>query len=331
LDEEYQFDKVLKGIEGEDLFDSFKPDEHQLTETAGLYVDSKKLDEVEREFAEQGLAVPKRLQEALDQEREALVRHRLGAEENEVDLLNLDAFKEELYVEDEEAGENELGERLYKEVVKPVVEYYDNDGVVTMTHGGLNNMLASLVQCLLVVKPLKDYLVERRYLRVRNSDPKLVKIITEVLSRIFREASRPQLGYLQVTEINLKSLEQQLVKIFPVDSNHNVDSVLAFVLQRLEVELTPVDSKGLKSDKVADEADARALALTKDLFSNNHIKKMRCERKHNLDKGAAEQFLSLHLKDDLDSALHSYYKKRDTQLACKECGTRVKGTKSYKA
>lgn len=85
--------------------------------------------------------------------------------------MDLDAFKEELYVEDEEAGENELGERLYKEVVKPIVEYYDNDGVVTMTHGGLNNMLASLVQCLLVVKPLKDYLVERRYLGVRNTSP----------------------------------------------------------------------------------------------------------------------------------------------------------------
>ena len=47
LGEEYQFDKVLKGIEKEDLFDSFKPEEHQLTETAGLYVDSQKLDEVE--------------------------------------------------------------------------------------------------------------------------------------------------------------------------------------------------------------------------------------------------------------------------------------------
>lgn len=134
-----------------------------------------------------------------------------------------------------------------------------------------------------------------------------------------------------MTEISLKSLMTQLVKIFPADYNHNVDSVLAFLLQRLEVELTPVDSKGLKSDELADEADANALALTKDLFSNNHIKKMRCERKHNLDKGAFEQFLSLHLKDDVEDALRSYYKKRDTQLACKECGTRVKGTKSYKA
>ena len=118
------------------------------------------LEDLESEYLKKNSKMPKKLRKAIESEKKD--------REAKKSATNIDYANDELVElaclveEDEEIGRDgaaDLNEVVLKEVIKSKEEKYDNDGLVAMMEGDHRHTISSLLQCLLVIKPLKDYFI----------------------------------------------------------------------------------------------------------------------------------------------------------------------------
>ena len=77
---------------------------------------------------------------------------------------------------------NDLGQKVYQEFIKKRDDRYDHDGVFIVKNSGRNNAFGSIIQCFLVVEPLKKYFLKEKHLELGLCEPPLVK---QIVSEIF--------------------------------------------------------------------------------------------------------------------------------------------------
>jgi len=82
----------------------------------------------------------------------------------------------------------ELGEEIYAQVVKSERERYAGDGVMIMTDGGRNNFLGALLQCFMVIEPLRSFYLGDGHNRIGETAPDVKRrLLSEELAKTYRE------------------------------------------------------------------------------------------------------------------------------------------------
>ena len=133
---------------------------------------------------------------------------------------------------------------VFEEMLTKKGYKYHHGGLITMTGGDKRQALGSVLQCLLAVKPLKDYFIDEEYAQI---GPRANRGVDTILSQFFTGIARRM--YMS----DIKYVKEETVMIDDIHNLYkagvagpqqrkaptNAASVLGYVLNRLEDELTP--------------------------------------------------------------------------------------------
>jgi len=163
------------------------------------------LEDLESEYLKENSKMPRKLRKAIESERKG--------REAKQSATNTDYANDELVElaclveEDEELGRDgaaDLNELVLKEVTKSKAEKYDNDGLVAMKEGDPGHAIASLLQCLMVIKPLKDYFISAKYASLGPCRPDLRRrVLSAILTKILRPMYQSRIKYIREDEVSL--------------------------------------------------------------------------------------------------------------------------------
>ena len=182
-------------VKGMRVFQRFKPSHDKRTfAEPNIHIDHKKLDGIAAKYAKREEVVPKKLQQAIEEEKSQALSYNVHGEEcldDEVlqDMEELRAMYRGLPRDEEDAYESvdAVGEQIYHEAIKSVDQRHESEGMVIIKNGDNNNALGSLIQCFLVMKPMKEYLVKGKHLKLGAAKQNVGRrIITKNLAKIYK-------------------------------------------------------------------------------------------------------------------------------------------------
>ena len=134
------------------IFDTCPLKKEDIRAASSYIVEEAPLAALEESYARKKQEVPEDIQKAIAVARRARERHN----KDSLELEDLSMFIND---DDNEEGQDRLNEKVYKHLAQTEKTRYDTDGIVDFNCGGKKFSVGAAVQCLLAVKPLKDYLV----------------------------------------------------------------------------------------------------------------------------------------------------------------------------
>jgi len=179
---EWTHTEVLEEVRKDMIFEKCRPQEEDIRAASSYIVEEAPLAALEDFQVQKKQVVPEDLEKAIAVARRAHEGHN----KDSLELEDLSMFADD---DGGKAGQDRLNRIVYKHLAQTEKTKYDADGIVDVGNGGANFAIGAAVQCLLAVRPLKDYLVQQEYEYLGIPKPNIERReLVQRLSEVFRGA-----------------------------------------------------------------------------------------------------------------------------------------------